>query len=208
MAEGTTGLGSVKPSKVDFNYAITDLSEVSYIEVGNMIRKFASQKAPYHKMVRQLLSLGTAEARQKAMASKFKPDLNYYCLSPEFDYKRAVYLLSYPSKQPMRVHSQDLDTTYDALIREAVELQQKIIQSGDLEVDSDMENTFKTTVKASTFGIGPKGGTGVIRIDTGNPTEFIDSLLVLFKQNEISKIVRGPPAVIRKYLPKFMRKMD
>lgn len=208
MADGTTGLGSVKPSKVDFNYAIDDLSEVSYIEVGNRIRKFASQKAPYFKMLRQLRGLGSAEARQKAMASKFRPDLNYYCLSPEFDYKRAVYLLSYPSKERMKVHSQDIESTYDALLREALELQQAVIQAGDLEVDSAMDNTFTTSIKASIFGIGPKSATAKIQIDTGNPENFINSLLELFKQSKISRITAGPPAVIHKYLSKFMQKMD
>ena len=209
MTDALTGLGKVNASKVDFNYAINDLSEVSYIEIGNDIRKFAVQKAPYYIILSEIAELGKVE-RQKKMAAKFKPDLNFYCLSPEFDYKQPVYLLSCPDHQRIKVHGIGLEDSMDAIIREASELQQLIIQAGDIDIESYADNTFRTEISATTFGIGPKGGAAVISLDTGNPQQFIISLVNLFKLSKSAKIARGAGGtiLIKKYLPNFMQKMD
>lgn len=208
--DSLTGLGKVNASKVDFNYAIDDLSEVSYIEIGNEIRKFANQKAPYFDIVSQIVELGPVRSRQTRMAAKFKTDLNYYVLSPEFDYKQPAYLLSYPGHGRIKVHSMELEQTRDHLIEEALRLQQRIIQAGDIDIEADDagQNTFTALLDAKTFGIGPKSGSGKIHINTGNPREFIESLLDLFKLRKSTTIVKGASSVlIKKFLPDFMTVM-
>lgn len=199
-----SGVGTVSPAKVDFTYAIDDLSDVSYVDIGNKIRKFAAQKAPYFAIVDQLSKLSKTQRAAK-MAAKFKVDLNYYVLSPQFDYKQPAYLLSYPGRNKIKVHSMELEQTRDSLVEEALALMQQIIQAGDIEIEGADNNTFRTDVSASKFGIGPKGGNGVITIDTGRPDRFIYSLIGLFKQASTVSINETlTPIVIKKYIPDFM----
>lgn len=207
------GTNSVSPAKVDFTYQIADLSEVSFIEIGNKIRAFAAQTGAYWGILDSIAkSAGayrTPEAIQANMAAKYKPDLNFYVMSPEFDYRQPAYLLSYPARQKMRVHSMQLQDTMDNIIEEALRLQQYIIQNSDLSIDAvkNSESAFHGTVPAATYGIGPKGdGGGTITINTGNPTKFIESLITLFKlTNQVKVTVEaGKPLVIAKFLSQYM----
>lgn len=203
-------INPVQPAKVDFTYAIQDLSEVSHIEVGNAIRKFTVQTGAYWAILTSLTDkCKTPEALQKAMAAKYKPHLNFYVMSPEFDYRQPAYLLSHPDRQKMRVHSMQIQDTIDNIVEEALRLQQHIIQNADLDVTADGESSFKGTVLAKTFGIGPKvegDGGPSITLDTGRPQEFIKSLIKLFKL-EKSTSVAAPgegAALILKFLPQYM----
>ena len=217
------GTNSVSPAKVDFTYQIDDLSEVSYIDIGNKIRAFASQTGAYWAILMNILkgkkpasgdkperlANRSPEAIQANMAAKYKPDLNFYVMSPEFSYRQPAYLLSYPARQKMRVHSMQLQDTLDNITEEALRLQQYIIQNSDLSIDAvqDSESAFHGTVPAATYGIGPKGdGGGTIVINTGNPAEFIQSLVTLFKlTNQVKVTVKeGSPLVIAKFLSQYM----
>lgn len=208
------GTNPVSPAKVDFTYQINDLSEVSYIDIGNKIRAFAAQTGAYWAILDGILrkadkSYRTPEVIQAHMAAKYKADINFYVMSPEFDYRQPAYLLSYPARQKMRVHSMQLQDSLDNIVEEALRLQQYIIQNSDLAIDAadGSESAFKGEVSASTYGIGPKEGGGKITINTGAPAEFITSLITLFKltnQVKISFPVLSGPIVIPKFLPQYM----
>ena len=214
------GVNPVSAARVDFTYNITDLAEVSFIDIGNKIRAFTSQTGAYWAVLMGILKVNkpkdgdkpereanrTPEQIQALMASKYKPDLNFYVMSPEFDYRQPAYLLSYPSRQKMRVHSMQLQDTVDNIVEEALRLQQYIIQNADLDVGyvDKSDSAFAGTVKANQFGIGPKDGDGVIKLNTANPAEFIWSLIKLFKLSNAVTIAASTPIVILKFLPQYM----
>jgi hypothetical protein len=222
MAAVPGGTNPVSPAKVDFTYQITDLSEVSYIDIGNKIRAFASQTGAYWAILYNILKgvkpaadgkpervvNRSPEAIQANMAAKYKPDLNFYVMSPEFSYRQPAYLLSYPERQKMRVHSMQLQDTLDNIVEEALRLQQYIIQNSDLAIDvvEGSESAFKGEVLASTYGIGPKTDDKKIVINTGNPSEFISSLITLFNLTNQTKVTvkAGSPLVIPKFLSQYM----
>ena len=200
------GVNPVQPAKVDFTYAIQDLSEVSHIEIGNTIRKFTVQTGAYWAILTNIKKIAsTPKELQDKMASKYKPDLNYYVMSPEFDYRQPAYLLSYPDRQKMRVHSMKFHETLDNIVEEALRLQQHIIQNADLDVAAaDDGGSFKGSVAAKTFGIGPSNSAAVIDLDTSNPAVFITSLIKLFKLDKATAVADKTPLLILKFLPQYM----
>lgn len=200
------GVKPVQPAKVDFTYAITDLSEVSYIEVGNTIRQFTVQTAAYWAILTNLLAhANTPALLQAGMAAKYKPHVNFYVMSPEYDYRQPAFFLSHPERQKMDVHSSQIQKTIGRIVEEAMELQQLIIRNADLDVAvSEDQASFKGKVAAKLFGIGPSTSVETIELDTGNPAAFIKSLIKLFKLEKSTTVVNKAPYVILKFLPKYM----